>query len=80
MKYEGGFEDNFSSGLNSAIVSVYCTQSVLQLSGESGFQYSGGQRVCENDRPTQTPERVMYVNVISQSEHQTYTTEERQGS
>ena len=51
------------------------TQSAPQPEGESGSWYSGGQEVGRMTNNTDT-ERVLYLNVISQSEHQTYKTEE----
>jgi hypothetical protein len=35
-----------------------------------------GKESAKNDKETWTPERVLYLNVVSQSEHQTYITEE----
>jgi hypothetical protein len=55
------------------------TQSVLQPTGNQDF---GNQvdRNWQDDKQTWTPERVLYLNAITQSEHQTYNTEEKQES
>jgi hypothetical protein len=58
-------------------VAVDWTRSVPQPTRESGFWYSGGQVVSKkNDKQTRTPDRVLDLNVMSQSEHPTYITEE----
>ena len=52
------------------------TLSVPQVAGESGSPYSGGQGV-HSVTNEQEHQRVLNLSVISQSEHQTYNTEEK---
>ena len=48
------------------------TQSAPHPAGESGSWYEGGQAVGEKWQTDANTERMLYLNVISQSEHQIY--------